>query len=242
MKPKDFQNKNRILRILRMLGKNPLSFLKRLFHFIFYFAIEISKFIRGYIFDKCYHIKTSGDVEISDLVLSSPKNSLKGAHKYQPIALSHLDKIFNFLKDKHNFHFIDIGCGKGRVCFYAALHDKKITGIDFSESLINLANANLKKFSNPNQAEINFYVADARSYLLPDEKCMVFLFNPFNDIILKDFLEINKNHFLKYNSEIIYHNDVYKNVFDDMGFKTNLRCSIKPVFCSFYSYSTSDIL
>lgn len=41
---------------------------------------------------------------------------------------------------------LDLGCGTGTMCFYAASKDKKVLGIDISKNAITLAKLNSKKF------------------------------------------------------------------------------------------------
>ena len=128
-------------------------------------------------------------------------------------------------KEKHNI-FIDIGCGKGRLLLYAKLTKKfnKVIGIDVSNELIMTAKKNFEG------TDVETYAEDATSWLLPNEKCLIYMFNPFNETILKKFLERNLNHFENHNSTIIYHRDIYSSVLEKLGFIKNF---------SQYGYQTS---
>lgn len=119
-------------------------------------------------------------------------------------------------------NFIDIGCGKGKQCFYAAKYYtfEKITGIDFSNNLIEICNKNLH---NINYKNINFFRADATEWKIPDGESVVFLFNPFNDVIMNRFISLNIDHFKKYNSIIVYANDIHRDVIQRFGFEIIYR-------------------
>ena len=119
-------------------------------------------------------------------------------------------------------HFIDIGCGKGKQCIYAKkyFNINSIVGIDFSKELIDIANQNL---SNLNYKNINFFVADAIEWKLPDEYCIVFLYNPFNEVILEKFILNNFNHFKDHKSIVCYANDMHRKILTNFGFETTYR-------------------
>ncbi|CAL7960171.1 hypothetical protein GAMM_140013 [Gammaproteobacteria bacterium] len=100
--------------------------------------------IASYKFDKVYNISTSGEVEHT-LLNADDKISLYHATSYQAVPIKYLNILFDLLRDDSpENHFIDIGCGKGRACFYACRKYKRITGIDFSQNLVTDAQKNLK--------------------------------------------------------------------------------------------------
>ena len=114
---------------------------------------------------------------------------------------------------------IDIGCGKGKVCFYAATlkYFKKIIGIDFDNELIVVAQGYKNKFS---EYDIKFRHADATEFDLSlFEQSMIFMFNPFDDKVMKIFLEKNLNAFKEKKHIIAYSNDMQYQVIEGMGFR-----------------------
>ncbi|HEY4516876.1 MAG TPA: class I SAM-dependent methyltransferase [Candidatus Paceibacterota bacterium] len=124
--------------------------------------------------------------------------------------------------------FVDIGCGKGKACFYAARYSgfERIIGIDFDSFLIKIAQRNLEKFGMPahaGNAQITFEHKDATEYLLPEEQSFVFLFNPFDDQALRLFLKNNLESFQKNAHVIGYSNDVHRIVIEQMGFRKLYR-------------------
>jgi SAM-dependent methyltransferase len=174
-------------------------------------------YFTDYIFDYSNNIKTSEIVDNSDLYAIYPLSQTHATH-YGPYPVFMLWMLKGIFKKYNSFHFIDIGCGKGRVCFYAIKIFQTVTGIDFSAKLIDEARQNLSNFNIPYKREINFELIDDRRYLLPNEKCVIFLFNPFDDFILKDFLLINESHFRNHKSFIIYANPKWPDALKSFGF------------------------
>jgi SAM-dependent methyltransferase len=113
-------------------------------------------------------------------------------------------------------NFIDIGCGKGQQCVYAAKYFKfkKVIGIDFSDPLIQVARQNLNKTRYGN---INFLTADATCWEIPNGTSIVFMFNPFNEVIFRQFLLLNLKHFREYQSLIAYGFDSHRKVMQEFG-------------------------
>lgn len=86
---------------------------------------------------------------------------------------------------------MDIGCGKGRPVFVAeSFGYEKLTGIDLDEELISIANSNLKNYSLKRKtSNIQFVHANALEYKYENEPTVCFLFNPFNEEVLKKVLQ-----------------------------------------------------
>lgn len=160
----------------------------------------------------------------NDMPICDPTS--KNYH-YQKGSAIYLIKFIGEIEkqDNHNI-FIDIGCGKGRMLLYARLTKKfnKVIGIDISNELIMTAKKNF------GGAGIQTYADDATNWLLPNEKCLIYMFNPFNETILKIFLKNNLDHFANYSSTIIYHRDIYSTALEELGFIRNI---------SKYGYQTS---
>lgn len=124
--------------------------------------------------------------------------------------------------EKKPRYFIDVGCGKGKQCIYAKKYFKfeKVIGIDFSNELIDIANRNL---SNIKYKNVELFVADAVDWKLPNEYCFIFIYNPFNEVILNKFILNNIDNFKNNGSVVCYANDLYRKVFADFGFETIYR-------------------
>jgi len=177
----------------------------------------------SYKFDKTYNISTSGEIG-RELLGAGDKNSMSHATYYQAVPMEYLDILFDLLQgDSSQVHFVDIGCGKGRACFYACQKYKNVTGIDFSPSLIADAQKNLQAFSGAIKGQINFELKDASLYDLPDEPALVYLYNPFDEYILRKFIIRNIEHFTKHKSRIAYVNDVCHDLLIKCGFTREMK-------------------
>lgn len=120
------------------------------------------------------------------------------------------------------YNFIDIGSGKGKACLYASFKHKfeKIIGVEFSKDLVNIANENKQRAKADN---IFFLNCDATEYYLPSTRSLVFMFNPFDEVILEKFVRNNLDLFKKTNSIIAYANDVHRVCLLQFGFKAVFR-------------------
>jgi len=85
---------------------------------------------------------------------------------------------------------MDIGCGKGRPVFVAeSFGYENLTGIDLDKELISIANSNLKSYSLKRKtSNIDFIHTNALEYKYENKPTVYFLFNPFNEEILKKVL------------------------------------------------------
>lgn len=118
--------------------------------------------------------------------------------------------------------FVDIGSGKGKACFYASRYGdfQKILGVEYSETLVAAAEANLRKSG---RRDIQFIHADATRFDLPESPSFVFLFNPFDDLMMEQFLSRNLDHFRKHGSHLAYANDIESETVTRMGFEAIFR-------------------
>ena len=98
--------------------------------------------------------------------------------------------VLQFLKKNKKLSFLDVGCGPGNLVSSSSKYTKKSVGIDFSEEMIGIANANFKK------KNIFFYNSSIFNFK-NKEKFDVISANGFIEYIsikeLKNFLLIVKN-------------------------------------------------
>jgi SAM-dependent methyltransferase len=171
--------------------------------------------------EKKYHIKSTGADELK--TLSKKGIDISHATIYMPASYDLLETVFKEIKNDLPKHLLDIGCGKGRVmCVAANFGIKKITGIDFSKQLCNEADNNLnntkEKFPALQHKIIN---NDAFYFDIPDDVDCIFLFNPFDDIIMSAVVN-NIQKSIKQNPRkitIIYLNPLHKHLFFNQGYK-----------------------
>ena len=99
---------------------------------------------------------------------------------------------------------------------------KKITGIDFSEKLTNVAKANMLSVKNDFQSlQYSVQTVDAADFAIPDDVDVIFLFNPFDEFVMKKVAENISISILTHRRDIflVYENPLYKNIFLQIGFK-----------------------
>lgn len=110
-----------------------------------------------------------------------------GATRARPLM-----RLFTELDLPRDGGFVDLGAGKGRVMMIAALYGfKKIVGIDFSQSLCQLAEKNLGAFSRRRKLNPNVSIVhqDVVHYEFQGDDKTVFLYDPFGPVVLSKVIE-----------------------------------------------------
>jgi SAM-dependent methyltransferase len=112
-------------------------------------------------------------------------------HHYQGASYLVLQRLFSELPETlRDFDFMDIGCGKGRVVFVAehAGFDQ-LSGIELDPELLQVARENESRYVfKRNTSMIRFIHANALEYEYKDQPTVYFLFNPFNEMVLRAVL------------------------------------------------------
>lgn len=179
--------------------------------------------IQNYLFVKRFSLDFDGYIPANNLKVDSDF-SRANATAYQAYGTYYFKSLVRQAVSTNiqPEYFIDIGCGKGKQCFHARkyFNFEKIIGIDFSNELIDTAVRNL---SNTKYSNIGFSVADAIDWHLPEKRCLIFLYNPFNEVILESFIVNNIANIEKYKSIICYANDVHRNILSNFGLEIIYR-------------------
>ena len=201
--------------------------LLRYLHYYFYLIHNWDLSVANHIIEqeitgeKKYGINTTGTDTLKHLRLKGIDT--EHATIYMPLSYDLLEEIFEHIDTKAVHHFLDIGCGKGRVMCVAAHYGiKNLTGIDFSKKLCRQAEKNLDATWKQFPAIIYHVINnDAFYYGIPDDVDCIFLFNPFDEVIMSGVIE----KILKSLDEkprpliIVYANPLYKDLFLNEGFK-----------------------
>ena len=106
-------------------------------------------------------------------------------YHYEPIQLAVFNRIMRALPhDPAGLAFVDFGSGKGRALVLAALWGfRRVIGIEYDENLHRIAQRNIARFVDGarRRVSIELRCADALTCRLPDEDCLCFLYNTFDE-------------------------------------------------------------
>ena len=170
--------------------------------------------------EKKYGIDTTGADELKKLKAGGI--DISHATIYMPASYHLLENIFKQIPGSPRKHFIDIGCGKGRaLCVAAYSAFTKISGVDFSKEMCDAAERNLS-ITRKKIPGIIFFIKNenAALYKIPDDADCIFLFNPFDETVMRDVASNIAESMEKKPRQmhIIYANPLYKNLFLEKGF------------------------
>ncbi len=174
--------------------------------------------------ERKYGINTTGADDLENLEEIGIDTT--HANIYMPVSYDLLEEIFAqlpLLPNTTTQHFLDIGCGKGRaLCTAAHYGFTQVTGIDFSKALIDCAGKNLALTKKQIPAlDYELYNNDAFYFEILEDVDCIFLFNPFDEVIMSgvvfNILESLKNH--NRAITVIYVNPMHKEAFTIAGFE-----------------------
>ena len=172
------------------------------------FFIRLYNDSYNYLFKKINNIQIDKK-ETKDLVKEKIK-SLEHSTALHTAWLLNLKRLYDLTKKKldiKNYHFLDVGCGNGIPLIYAykKLPFKSYSGFDFVSNYVDISNKNISN-SIGGGGGITVLNADASKYILDDKSHFLFMFNPFDEFIIKKFIENNYNNLVKNKSVIAYSN------------------------------------
>ncbi|WP_433972462.1 class I SAM-dependent methyltransferase [Tunturiibacter lichenicola] len=120
------------------------------------------------------------------------------------------------------YTFIDFGCGKGRAALLASeLGFREVVGVELNTKLAEIAQTNVTKWNTQGKAKspIRIVCGDALELEWPAGPCLVYLYNPFAEPVMRRLANKMKMHFgtNPTNLEIVYqkpeHAEVFQNDF-----------------------------
>jgi SAM-dependent methyltransferase len=137
-------------------------------------------------FDRRHGIDTATPTALSSLGVDGA--SLRHAVEYKPSGIDFIRAIIGGLGIAYeDYEFIDLGSGKGRALLLAShLPFARIVGVEFSAKLVAVARANIAAYRPPDQRcrRIDVICGDAAAVALPERPLVIYLYNPFDDVIL----------------------------------------------------------
>ena len=186
-------------------------------------AAGVMSWAEDQLFEKRNGLDCSGFIDRHELE-TSYSSALAHSRAYQAVTCVAIRELLDEAKKTGIVfdHFIDLGSGKGKACFYAAAkyRFRRLIGVEFSAPLVRAAERNLSTFGADNICFVN---ADAASFTLPAGDNLVYLFNPFGEAILLEFLNNNMDKFKRSRSIIAYANDKHRLCLAKAGFVTLFR-------------------
>ncbi|MGO9640204.1 MAG: class I SAM-dependent methyltransferase [Candidatus Acidiferrales bacterium] len=142
-------------------------------------------------YDWTHGIRTADIEPLSTLELTRPEN-LTHANPYTPSQPADIRSVFRNLElDFRDYCFVDFGCGKGRVLAEAARYPfKSVIGVDFARELCEASKANLERVRSTRRCGgVQVLHADATEFDLPQDPCVVYIYNSFRGPVLAAVLE-----------------------------------------------------
>ena len=177
------------------------------------------------LFDLKYGIDTFSWVELDDLKIDNTRK--KRAKMYQPTCTLPLRKLLRELNIPPGKVFVDLGCGKGIVLLVASdFGFKEARGIELSPVLCDIAIKNCSIYKEKTKAGTDFVIlrSDVSDYGLNDDEDVFYLFNPFDEYVLKQALNNITASLQRRNRGIliIYRNAVHASIIEKNGNFTKL--------------------
>ena len=171
--------------------------------------------------EKKYSINTTG----ADNLKNIEKKGIDITHAtiYMPASYDVLTQFFEEIKLNTFQHFLDIGCGKARaMCVAATYGVSKISGVEFSKDLYLFAAQNIAitKQKYPT-TQFKIFNNDAFYFEIDDDVDCIFMFNPFDDVIMSGVMENIETSLNNYPRviTIIYINPLQKHILLEWGYE-----------------------
>ncbi|MGA2358144.1 MAG: class I SAM-dependent methyltransferase [Terriglobales bacterium] len=121
------------------------------------------------------------------------------------------------------FTFVDLGSGKGRTLLMASEYPfRRIVGVEILFELHRAAEENIRDYRSPTQrcVQIESILADACEFELPEERLVLYLFNPLPERALSEVLQRLEKSLKRAPRPVwvVYHNPLLETALDASGF------------------------
>lgn len=149
---------------------------------------KLLKNILALSFDLRHGVRTAGTIQLHRLRIQSPNKTLGTFYVATP--KYEFRSIISQLRiDAARYSFVDLGCGMGRVVLYAMESGfARVIGVEFSPDLADIARSNINKYSLRSRTPAQIVTGDAAEYGLPNEPCVLWFFNPFQESVTSEVL------------------------------------------------------
>ena len=169
-------------------------------------------------FDSKYGVDTFEIVPVAMLDIRDVRK--EEANFYEPTPIMRFGHVISQLSISYSdFSFVDIGSGKGRTLLLASWFPfKRIVGVEISPRLHQIAELNISRYQGPRMCnDIKSVCEDAGVCSFPGDPMILFLYNPFQENVLKLFLQ-NLHRSLLENQRcviLIYANPIHRKVIEN---------------------------
>ena len=170
-------------------------------------------------FDRSHGTETHSVVENAELHDVTSPNLAHGI-RYEPTIALPFARLLRVARIPAQGTFVDVGCGKGRVLMLAAQYGfKHVTGVEYSPALCVTARQNLDtiRATRGLQFVATIHAIDAVDYAFQPRDTVVFLFNPFDDTVLRRVLERLRTSLSTHPRPVwfIYHHPVWRSLVEE---------------------------
>jgi hypothetical protein len=174
-----------VFRLLRRHGlKASLAFVVRNLRYLL--VIRINRR-----FDARHAVDTAGD--IAPQYLDVVGNNRQHGAAFLSTPARTFERMLDLLPaDMSGFTFVDFGSGKGRVQLLAARRNfRRVIGVEYAPALVRCAERNFATVRDPAQRcrDLVAICADAASYELPPDPCVLYLLRPFDAVVMAAVVE-----------------------------------------------------
>jgi SAM-dependent methyltransferase len=124
--------------------------------------------------------------------IETSSDNLEFSQRYKATKARPFLSLLRQLELPRECDFVDIGAGKGRVVLIAAQYGfHKVSGIEFSASLCEIARRNIVAFArrHPKASPMEIVEADATTHNFDPADRVLFMFNPFKEPIMTAVIE-----------------------------------------------------
>ena len=172
-------------------------------------------------FDPAFGTETRTVVENERLTDVVSPNLTRGI-RYEPTHAFPFRRALKSARIPTDGGFVDLGCGKGRALILAVQCGfQQVTGVDYSRGLCAAAEKNLDAFRSRTRRTFRAKILtmDATDYAFTKEDQVVYLFNPFDAVVLAAVMARLRRSLERSPRSvwILYHNPVWRASIESTG-------------------------
>jgi SAM-dependent methyltransferase len=177
-------------------------------------------FVSDYLFDFRYGTTTGGWIPPFQLQINS--SNIEHSVRYQATKTRPFRKLLKRLSFPKNSVFVDVGAGTGKALLIASRYGfERLSGIEFAHDLCRIARTNVAAYRQRSGCDNVFEIieSDVVEYDIRGDENVFYLYNPFDEVVLRQFLNNIKKSVDEYPRKVwlIYHIPRHSNAVEDHG-------------------------